>query len=268
MMETPDAFSPPALEMRRVAFVALRDAGTEVAAEIDWTVNAGEFWLVAGPQRSGKSDFLMLTGGLMPPTRGTYRLFGDTMPVFEEERLPERLRLGFVFDGGQLFRGMTIAENVSLPLRYHRHPARQDVARRTQAVLEAAELTAFAHSRPDHVARNWQKRAALARALALQPQVLLLDNPLSGLDARHTGWWLDFLIRLSRGHVLNESRPMTLVATADDLRPWRGIPVRLACLVQARLRIFRDWPEMEACPDATVREMFSSPPAIDRTEGI
>ena len=114
----------PAIEMTGVAVSALRDPDTTVAEGINWTVNAGDYWVVAGPHGSGKSDFLMLTGGLMAPRQGQYRFLGEEMPIFEESRLKERLRLGLVFDGGQLFNHLTVAENVLLG----REPHDYDVA--------------------------------------------------------------------------------------------------------------------------------------------
>src|SRR6266545_3573951 len=144
-----------AVEMRGVAFGAMSDQSATVAADVNWTVNAGEFWVVAGAQRSGKTDFLLLTDGLLPPARGTYRFFNEVMPIFEDERLAERLRLGLVFDGGQLFNHMTIAENVALPLRYHRSLASWDAETRVQAMLELTELSPFANSTPAVIARNW-----------------------------------------------------------------------------------------------------------------
>jgi putative ABC transport system ATP-binding protein len=256
----------PALEMRGVAVASMMDQSVIVAEDINWTVQTGEFWVVAGAQRSGKSDFLMLAGGLMPAARGRYRFFGEEMPIFEDERLAQRLRLGFVFDGGQLFNHMTIAENVALPLRYRHNLTRAEVEPHVRAMLELTELTGFAHSRPAAVARNWQKRAGLARALMLRPEVLLLDNPLGGLDARHIAWVLNFLEHLSRGHAALGGRPMTIVVTADNVSRetgWRGRAQRVACLADRRLLVFRDWPEAERCPDAAVRDLLNAGPRGD-----
>src|SRR5437016_9236274 len=109
----------PVIEMQEVALGSMRDQTVLVAEEINWTVVAGDYWVVAGLQGSGKSDFLMMTGGLMPPLSGTYRLFGEEMPIFEDARLKKRLRLGLAFETGQLFNQLTVAENIALPLRYH-----------------------------------------------------------------------------------------------------------------------------------------------------
>src|ERR1019366_797875 len=83
-------------------------------------------------------------------------------------------------------------------------------------LLECTELTRWAESTPGTLRRNWQKRAGLARALALKPEVLLVDNPLAGLDPRDIHWWLGFLDQLSKGHTVMQGRPMTLVVTTAD----------------------------------------------------
>jgi ABC-type transporter Mla maintaining outer membrane lipid asymmetry ATPase subunit MlaF len=230
---------------------------------VDWSVAQGEFWVVAGPQRSGKSDFLMLTGGLMAPAGGRYWLFGEEMPIFEDARLAERLRLGFVFDGGQLFNHMTIAENVALPLRYHQNLTGAEAELQVQAMLELTELTTLANSTPSNVERNWQKRAGLARALTLKPDVLLLDDPLGGLDARHTQWWLNFLDQLSRGHSLSEGKPTTVVVTVDELRPWKSRSRRFAMLKNKRFAVLGAWPELERAADPAVRELLTNELAGD-----
>src|SRR5258705_5367346 len=100
------------IEMENVSVGAMRDQSTIVVEDINWRVAPGDYWVVGGLQGAGKSDFLMMTGGLMPPAGGHYRLFGEPMPIFEEARLKERLRLGLVFDGGQPFNTLPSLENV------------------------------------------------------------------------------------------------------------------------------------------------------------
>ena len=235
----------PAIEMTGVAVGAMRDPDTMVAEEINWTVNPGEYWVVAGLHGSGKSDFLMLTGGLMAPRRGRYRFFGEEMPIFEEARLKERLRLGLVFDGGQLFNHLTVAENVALPLRYHHNLSRSQAAAAVSELLECTELAPWAESTPGTLGRSWQKRAGLARALALKPEVLLVDNPLAGLDPRHVHWWLGFLDQLSKGHRLMQGRPVTLVVTTADFRPWKGHARQFAVLRNQGFVVLGAWEQLE-----------------------
>jgi ABC-type transporter Mla maintaining outer membrane lipid asymmetry ATPase subunit MlaF len=215
------ATGTPVIEMRGVRIGALTDPRATMLEGVDWTVAAGDYWVIAGMQGSGKSDLMSTTAGLIAPQGGTYRLFGHEMPIFEGELLKERLRVGLVFDGGQLFHNLTVAENVALPLKYHRNLPAKEAEERIRKVLELTNLLDWADSTPGAIGRNLKKRTGLARALMLEPEVLLLDNPLGGLDLRQLSWWLGFLEELSKGHSFLGGRPTTLIATADDLRPWR-----------------------------------------------
>jgi len=241
--------------MTGVAVGAMRDPDTLVAEGINWTVNPGDYWAVAGLHGAGKSDFLMLTGGLMPPRRGRYLFFGQPMPIFEEARLKERLRLGLVFDGGRLLNHLTVAENVALPLRYHHNLNQAEAAAAVAELLERTELTPWAESTPGALGHSWQKRAGLARALALKPEVLLVDNPLAGLDPRHVQWWLGFLDQLSRGHTLLDSRPVTLVVTTADFRPWKGHARQFAILRNHGFAPLGAWDQVEAADEELVRQL-------------
>ena len=94
MPPSPPTESSLLIEMRNVSVPSMRDQSVIVAEQIEWKVPAGDYWVVAGLQGSGKSDFLLMTAGLIGPGQGSYRLFGESMPIFEEARLSERLRLG------------------------------------------------------------------------------------------------------------------------------------------------------------------------------
>jgi ABC-type transporter Mla maintaining outer membrane lipid asymmetry ATPase subunit MlaF len=244
------------IEMLDAGAVAMREAEVLVAEGVRWTVHSGDFWVVAGLQGAGKSDFLMMTAGVMPPSSGQYRLFGEEMPIFEESRLGTRLRLGLVFDGGQLFNHLTILENVSLPLSYHQEMHRDQADELGQALLEALGLAAFAHNTPGSIGRNWRQRAGLARALTLKPEVLLVDSPLTGLDPWHTSWWLGFLDQLAHGHALLDGKPMTLIVTADDLTPWETHATQFAVLKDKRFLTLGTWAQIEAEKRELVRDLL------------
>jgi ABC-type transporter Mla maintaining outer membrane lipid asymmetry ATPase subunit MlaF len=256
-MSAPTATSNlPAIEMRGVAAGMMRDPGSVAVEEINWSVAPGDFWVVAGAQGSGKSDFLMMAGGLVAPVRGAYHFFGEGMPIFEDANLAERLRLGFVFDGGQLFNHLTVFENIALPLRYHRNLSAAEAETGVRQMLEWTGLEPWADSTPGAMGRNWRKRAGLARALMLKPEVLLLDNPLTGLDFRQANWWQNFLEQLNQGCLLTEGRPVTLVVTAEDLRPWRNRERRFAVLKGKRLVVLGNWAQVEAASAELVHELM------------
>ena len=92
----------------------------------------------------------------------------------------------------------------------------------------------------------------------LQPDLLLLNNPLSGLDLRHRKWWLNFLGELSRGGALTNGKPVTLVVTADDFSPWRNCARQFAILKNKRLTVLGSWAQVEAASDELVRELSAT----------
>ncbi len=251
--------TPPPIEMRGVSLGTLSYPSQVIAEAIDWTAQAGDYWVVAALQVAGKTDFLLMTAGLMPPAGGSYRFFGEEMPIFDEARIAHRLRLGLVFDGGQPFHHLTVRENVALPLQYHRNLSKVQACEAVGELLESTELTPWADYLPTSIGRMWQKRVGLARALALEPEVLLLDSPLAGMDLRHTRWWLDFLDGLAAGKS-PARRPVTLVATAADLRPWQGRARQFAVLRQQRLVVLGTWAQVEAASAELVRELLAAAP--------
>ena len=252
------AADPAIIEMREASISTLRDASLTVVNNVNWSVAPGEFWVIAGQQQSGKSDFLMTAAGLLLPASGSCRVFGRETDSFAEAELAERLRIGYVFAGGKLFSQLTVAENVALPLRYQQNLSTAEASAAVAELLEVMELTPFADTTPSNLAANWRQRAALARALILKPEVLLLDNPLSGLGARHLQWWLRFLDQLSRGHGQLGGRAITLVATADDLRPWQNARRKFALLRDKKFIPLGSWNEIETANDPIVKELLAA----------
>jgi putative ABC transport system ATP-binding protein len=246
----------PAIQLRNVTVSAMRDPNLVVVEDVNWTVSAGDYWVIAGLQGSGKSDFLLMAAGLMPPAKGSYLLFGEPMPIFEDARLQERLRLGLVFESGQLFNHLTVWENIALPLRYHRDLSKVEAANEAEAFVSALGLETWVDSTPGALARSWQKRVGLARALILRPELLLVDNPLGGLDLRHINWWMGFLDELNRGHSLLNGRPLTLVVTTADLRPWRSQKRCFSTIRDKRLCVLGDWAQLETEAGELVRELL------------
>jgi ABC-type transporter Mla maintaining outer membrane lipid asymmetry ATPase subunit MlaF len=250
--------APPPIELLGVDAAHEHGAGMAAIEDVNWRVGAGEFWAVGGLQGAGKSVLLAAAAGINRPLRGKLRLFADelTDPP-NATAFAHLLRIGLVFEGdGRLFGGMTVAENVALPLLYHGRGDTAEITQAVQVALETVELTELADALAARLPRHLRQRAALARALALQPEVLLVDNPLGRQTAREAEWWLRTLRRLAEGFRQSEGRPLTLVVTADDLHPWRNGATHFAVLDQRRLRIVGGRAELEACTEECVRELL------------
>jgi ABC-type transporter Mla maintaining outer membrane lipid asymmetry ATPase subunit MlaF len=214
--------TPPVIQLSGVHVPTRRDPTQVSIPDVNWTVHENEFWVVGGPQGSGKSDLMFLLAGLTQPIEGSYKLFEQDMTRHSgDDFLPSRLKVGLVFDDARLFGHLTVAENVSLPARYHNDLYMDEAEAWTTALLRTTGVADFAHVTPSNIPRHWRRRAALARALAVRPKVLFLENPLRGLDPRQTAWWLEFVYQLWRGHDLMRGERMTLIVSTDEFRPWR-----------------------------------------------
>jgi putative spermidine/putrescine transport system ATP-binding protein len=150
-----------------------------VLDQVSLTVAAGEFLTLLGPSGSGKTTLLMMIAGFTEPTRGRIML-GER----DISRIPPEDRgFGMVFQGYALFPHMTVAENVSFPLRIRRM-ARAEIESRVERALDMVQLLGLAQRRPRELSGGQQQRVALARALVFEPRLLLLDEPLGALDRK------------------------------------------------------------------------------------
>ncbi len=151
------------------AFTALDDVSLEISA--------GEFMTLLGPSGSGKTTMLMTIAGFVEPTSGNVRLDDREITGLP----PEKRNFGLVFQGYALFPHMTVAENVGYPLRI-RGVAKNVIEKKTNDVLQLIQLEHLAGRYPKQLSGGQQQRVALARALVFEPELLLLDEPLSALD--------------------------------------------------------------------------------------
>lgn len=190
---------------------------------VDWRAHSGEFWVIGGPHGSGKTALLNTVAGLRRPAEGTVRHFGRELASLSEHDLLElRTRIGYVFKGGgRIFADLSVADNVSLPLRYHRDWTPEQAQPAAREILEATDLASLAGESAETLNPGLQQRVGLARALILQPEILFLDEPFAGLDAAHRRWWRQFLTGLTEGRPPLK-RPIAVVAATNDFSLWTG----------------------------------------------
>lgn len=150
-----------------------------------------------GPSGGGKSTLLRVLGCLLAPDSGTIRLDGRALPNEEAQTLIERRQNGFVFQGYNLFPHLSALENIALPLREVHQMSAGAAHARGMELLSRLGLSDHGHKRPAELSGGQQQRAAIARALAPKPRLLLLDEPTSALDPVMTGEVLDVIGELA-----------------------------------------------------------------------
>ncbi|SDD34124.1 ABC transporter ATP-binding protein [Aquimonas voraii] len=150
---------------------------------IDFRVQPGEIRVIMGGSGSGKSTLLRHLLGLQKPAAGTVRLFGtDIAHASPTQMLAIRRQLGVSFQGGALFTSMTVGENVALPLREHTRLDENTIRIMSRLKLEVVNLGGFQDLMPGQLSGGMVKRAALARAIVMDPKLLFFDEPSAGLD--------------------------------------------------------------------------------------
>ncbi len=191
--------------------------------EISFAVSAGEAIAVVGASGSGKSTLLSLLAGLDTPSRGRVRLAGDEISALGEDARAElrgRL-LGFVFQSFQLLPALTALENAALPLELMNRPHAQDQA---EAMLARVGLGERLNHYPKHLSGGEQQRVALARAFAVEPKLLLADEPTGNLDSATGGEIIDLMFEMNR-----EAGTTLVLVTHDEALAGRcGRVLRLA----------------------------------------
>ena len=163
----------------RLSDIAKRYGDLWAACNVNLRVEAGEFFTLLGPSGCGKTTLLRIIAGFVAPDQGTVLL--DSLPVNDVP--PWRRDVGMVFQSYALWPHMTVFENVAFGLR-ERKISRAEIKTRVATALERVGLTATERRKPSQLSGGQQQRVALARTLVIQPRVLLLDEPLSNLDAK------------------------------------------------------------------------------------
>lgn len=163
--------------------VDMRFGSKVVLDAVNFFVDKGETLAVIGPSGTGKSTVLKLLIGLLQPQAGHILIKGQPVEHYtEEEWNTLRQHMGMVFQYSALFDFLDVGENVAFGLRQHTHMTEEAIQRRVASLLEAVGLSGNEHVYPAQLSGGMQKRVGLARALALQPDIILYDEPTAGLD--------------------------------------------------------------------------------------
>jgi len=228
-----------------------RFSGKTVLDGLTLDVRSGETMVIMGGSGSGKSTFLRCMIGSHSPDEGSIRLFGQEITGLDEVGLNGvRTRFGILFQSGALFNSMTVAENVALPLVEHTTLERDIIDIQVKIKLELVGLREHAEKYPSQLSGGMKKRAGLARALALDPQLLFYDEPSAGLDPV-TSAEIDRLIV-----DLSKKLGVTSVVVTHEMDSAFTIADRMAMLDKGRMLVVerREWfDELRRAPEELAR---------------
>jgi ABC-type transporter Mla maintaining outer membrane lipid asymmetry ATPase subunit MlaF len=213
------------VELRNLTVPSLRNQTAAVLENVNWTIREGDFWVVLGPTGCGKTALLITAAGLIKPLAGSCVIFGNDMGgLYGDEHLPIRKKIGFVYsNGGRLFRDLTLLENVMLPICYHEQVSFDQASGFAVQLLELMELGKHIHFLPGHVDFSARLRTGLARALALRPELLFVDDVASGMDQIQINWWISTLDKLNKGSFDSSFGPITIISGFPISELWKEI---------------------------------------------
>lgn len=233
--------------------------------DVSLTVQRGEVFGLAGGNGCGKSTLLREILLLQQPASGSIRVFGqDVQTITDPEVRRLRRRCGVLFQQGALFSSLTVAENVAVPLREHTRLSRRLIQELAALKIALTGLPASSAAKyPNELSGGMRRRAALARAIALDPDLLFLDEPTAGLDPVSASGF-DELVQ----H-LKDWLGLTIVIVTHDLDSLWRITDRVAVLGSGRVLGLGTMQELSGSEDPVIREYFHGPrgrPAMQQAE--
>jgi phospholipid/cholesterol/gamma-HCH transport system ATP-binding protein len=206
---------------------------TEVLRGVSFRLDKGETLVIMGGSGSGKTVLLRTVAGLIRADGGGVRVFGiEITRLSEEELLPIRRRMGYVFQGAALFDSLSVYDNVAFPLREHTNAAAAEIRRRVVHVLSLVGLAEDVLPKlPAELSGGMRKRVGIARALVTEPEMLLFDEPTAGLDPTNSRLVAELILKL-KGGVCDTS-----IVVTHDVELARTVADRVAILMDGRFAI-------------------------------
>ncbi|GAC1340267.1 MAG: hypothetical protein NVSMB29_08890 [Candidatus Dormibacteria bacterium] len=213
----------------------------------------GEITVLMGPSGTGKSVLLRHIVGLLPPDRGEVFVDGEQVSkLSEKELLKMRRGMGMLFQDGALFSSMNVFDNVAFPLRQHTKTPESEVKETVNERLSEVGLAGAGTRLPNELSGGMRKRAGFARALVMEPKILLFDEPDSGLDPVRTTLLCDLIREISAKY------QATSIVVSHDVGAVRRFADNIGILYKGRMRHFGTKQEIEDSEDEFVHQFFNA----------
>lgn len=219
---------------------------------INFTVKRGEIVVIMGGSGCGKSTLLRHLIGSTRPTAGAIEIFGSDIAKLTPDELNEfRKKIGILFQSGALFNSMSLGENIALPLREHTDLSEDVIEIMVKMKLEMVGLRDFEHLKPAQISGGMKKRIGLARAIALDPQIMFYDEPSAGLDPVASGMIDELMMDLNR-----KTNVTSIVVTHEMDSAFR-IAHRMILLFKGRVVAQGTPDEIRRSPDPLVQQFIN-----------
>jgi phospholipid/cholesterol/gamma-HCH transport system ATP-binding protein len=257
-MESDDPVSLSAEPMISVRDLHVKYGDTEILHGVSFDVRRGETLVIMGGSGSGKSTLVRTLIGLEKPSSGHVLIKGKDVAAIGEADLDEvRKKIGMSFQGGALFGSMTVGENVGLPLREHTKLEDSTIEIMVRLKLEQVGLEGFEYYMPSQLSGGMRKRAAVARALAMDPEILFFDEPSAGLDPIIAAGIDQLILELKRAF------HMTILVVTHELASAFLIADRIVLIDRGSILAIGTIAEMQSSAQPRVRQFLDRVPEIE-----
>jgi phospholipid/cholesterol/gamma-HCH transport system ATP-binding protein len=240
---------PPVVEFKNI-WKAFGD--NSIYEGLDLTIHQGETITIVGGSGTGKSVLLKCLLRLIVPEQGRIHAFGEEVTGRDEtEMIPIRSRIGMLFQGAALFDSLSVADNIAYPLRQQKWGSEERIADRVAEVLEMVNLPGIQRQWPASLSGGMKKRVGLARAIALEPEVILYDEPTTGLDPTNVKRIDELIIDMQR------RLGVTSIVVTHDMDSAFRVSDRLAMLYDKKIVWCGHKDEVEAADNPVVQDFIS-----------